>query len=366
MHDFGDKQFFEEINKIFDDFDYSKTASRKMYASIVYLANLVFNMDYIDFQSYQGDGKYHSISQSLADVNDFFEYLNPEYAYRFQNILHDTLFDLADKRIGKSVQFIYNTAKNMEDGPVSFVNNLGEVKIFYNNTLSDVIDIAHEMIHKFSIQCTDGFEPSCGEIWDFFCEVPSSTIEYLVFDYFKSKYDYQALQNRVVSRFKYNYGYAMEVLVESRLFEIFKNNNNHLSNEIIDDYLIKSQINDEIEINYIKKILNAIYSGKELIYEDSKQYLLGGVIGAYLYEQIQLDSDNNHILFNLIEVLGTNDYTKKRSYMKLSSMGFPFTKLWSIKTSPKQMVDLVSTYENYVNKVLSYVLDAEKTKVRKI
>ena len=134
-----DDEFFEKLNETISTWLYSATC--KIYeeelSKIVCLAHVIIdNTPYLDEDDKEHEEEHVDINDSINLVIEFFNSINPEYAYRMQNIIN-----LEKDTFNGKEDFSVRFHRFINKGKSSFVKGDGEVHISYNNNIGDAFSI---------------------------------------------------------------------------------------------------------------------------------------------------------------------------------------------------------------------------------
>jgi len=293
-----DDDFFIKLNDIFDkwlDLDINQVYFNEL-QNIVLLARLVIdntpNIDDIRVLE-----EYININDTIKLVIDFFERINPDYAYRIQNIISQEK-NVYNGKEDYSVKF-YSKNKVRD----SSIESDGRVKVSFDNTIADSISLAHEMTHKLS----SPYEQN-SFIKLFLVEVSSIEIELLLYDYLINNNLYKKdINSRMIDRFLNVYNSACNVLFEYTLLKLYIDNDRYISKQIFMDYIRsmdKSSKLFNIFINLAPKHLLFIYNTESLIFNVSQMYVIGLVLACDFHRSLKNNKNVLNELFKLIDILG--------------------------------------------------------------
>lgn len=260
-------------------------------------------------------------SERMAE--DFFANLNSMYLYYFQNFMQEKKSNTLPGEDQYQIKF-YLSEKCVPGLGESFVTNDGEVNVGLQGTLNDSFAIVHEITHKLSI-------PGC-EWWIdhgfSLRETPAIAMELLFEHYLQDNSNFGDYE---ISIFKEKRIRALAISAYSVYFDhilvnLYKENGNHISEEILLNYLESldknSVINDIILSNYQIFVSNIIKNNELNTYAEGK-YLIGALLGYYIADEIIEDEANKYKLFTIINVLADPDFKLKDDFKILASLGIP-------------------------------------------
>lgn len=245
------------------------------------------------------------INESINKAISFFDYIDPNYGYMFQNILQEK-----NQSGHNSVIFL----RANDYGGIRNSNVFrGDVTIEYSNNLGDVFEIVHEITHKFTSSSgqTGTFKGMLGEI-------PSITMEFLLSDYLQkdNKFDEKEIKKYKLKRISSSVNDACVILTEKILFEIYSIHKRLTENmvkeriEQLDHDSIEYEIISENFQDYLSTIVDrgcttSIYRQK---------YIYGIVFASKIHQEILEDKNNFNLLKQLIHILGNGYNISNKAY----------------------------------------------------
>ena len=238
---------FSRLNDIFDKW-LSIERNQKYIdelSDIILLVRLVFD-NTPNLDSVREFKEHIDINDSINLVIEFFNSINPEYAYRTQNIINGEKNIYGDKE-DYSVKFC-SIPKSNKNNRKSGVNFDGRVRIDYDNTIADAFSITHEMTHKLSAPYNQ-----CNLFKFFLQETSSLEMEFVLYDYLKYNEIYKEdVIYRIIDNFINAYNFSCYVLFECTLLKLYFENDNYISKEIFMDYLSSMDKSSKLFKTFIK------------------------------------------------------------------------------------------------------------------
>ena len=349
---------YEKINQIIEE----KLTNKKLSIIIEHmdeitkLANIIIEKTPDDFIRRYGN-TYVSINDSIDYVNAFFYSINPEYSYRFQNILQERIKYDSEEIPTVLFHDIYNYDYTLKQtGKTNFynskINHLGILNINYNESTQDIFVIAHEITHKF---CFAKNERS--KIKMFLSELSPITMEFLLEDYLKenSTFNIKEIATIKNNRFKSARNAAYDFIYKNIIIKLYLQNNNHISEEIIDNYFNQMDKNSKLYENFrnnIAKYLKEIADKEKLSIFESPKSIIGILMATYIYEQIQNDQNKINEFLALINLLGDSNYETKQDLETIKKLKIlPFFNQDKISINDEVLQKLSDSYEQELNKV---------------
>lgn len=320
---FEDVEQLKILNEVFKEFDEEESYDKFLYDDILKLANIILNSQFPLVM--ETEEEYKDINESIRDAYEFFLSINSSYAERFLNILNEPEIK-NNQEVGKKVKFIFTS--NEKDKAKSGIKNNGNVNIICFHTLEDVETIVHEISHKLSTPTRIDLDDVCeGTMRDFFGEVSSITMEFLLYEFLKQKNSNKEALNLILKRIDDTYQMAVRMMLENQLYLLYKQNNNLIDKNIITNYIKKNDLT-EYSMFYQQCIDDIVQTkqndNENMIFKEIKSYILGVLYGAYFYNSYyKQDKNSLKTLFVIIDELGTNDYTIDKCLQRLTKIKFP-------------------------------------------
>lgn len=288
------------------------------------------------------------LNESIKTVLNFFYYINPEYAYMFQNVLEEK--NIYNGNEDYSIRF-----HKIEDGKRnnSKVSSNGEVHIEYSETLDDIFTIGHEITHKFSQQ-----KDQDSTIKQFLGETSTITIEFLLQDYLleNTEYDSNELTTRKNNRLIETYDDAGAILFENILLDLYQKNNNCITQEILLDYLNSLDKNSKIYkilSTRGEKYLSDIVNSGSLQFNRRQRYVIGTLLASDFHIKIKENPERISELFSLIDILGHTDLSAESDLKILSNSSIPIINDNKIIASENDITRLLNGYIKEVNDIIN-------------
>ena len=300
---------------------------------------------------------YISINDSVKYANFFFLSINPEYSYRFQNILQErSTYNFEEKpsvTFNKVSNEHYILEKAGQKSALdSKINYFGSLNInYYDNTI-DTFILVHEITHKFSFT-----KNKRSKIKMFLTELSPITMEFLLDDFLKKNTDFDIQEIAIYknNRFRLARTAANNFIYESIIIKLYMQNNNHISEEIIDNYIIHMDKNSKLYENFkknIEKYIIEIANNEFMSIFMSQKYIIGILFTTYIYEQIQSDKAKTNEFFTLINLLGNASYETEQDLEKIKNLSIlPFYGQKKLTINDEVLQKLSNSYEQELNKV---------------
>lgn len=350
-----DNNFFAELNVIIKTWlenDLNKLYYKEL-KKIVPLAFIIINNTPILKE--MKINEYVSINDSIKLVIQFFNSINPEYAYIIQNIINLEKspfngredFSVKFYRVFDRDSEYYNEKCEYRD---SFVNLNGEVHIRYFNSITDAFTIAHEMTHKISYPYKQ-----FNFIKLFLAETTSTEIEFLLYDYLMRRELFIKDCNlNMVNIFAIMYKEAFKVVFDYTLLKLYEENNNHLNLQILLNYL--STLGNETILYKLFNIyglsyLRSIVKNNNLHFKSSQRYVIGILVTCDFYKRKKQGENVLNELFKLIDILGRG-YTTERDFDELKSF-LPIIDGNGFNISDSYLERLTMSYKSVLEEVLN-------------
>ncbi len=298
------------------------------------------------------------LNTSIQTVTDFFASIKPEYSSMFQNILREK--DVYNGKEDVSVKF--SKIENEYNGNHSGVGNDGSVQIDYAENLDDTFTIAHEITHKFS-------QPKNQDstIKQFLGETSTITMEFLLQDYLQESKEYndEEITVRKNNRLIETYDDAGCIIFENTLVKLYKQNNNHLTQDVLLNYLNSLDENSklyELLSTRGENYLNDIVKSGSLQFDKRQRYVIGTVLASDFHNKIQNQQEKKDELCYLIDILGHTDLVADNDLKLLDTLDIPIVNNKELKINQDNITRLSNCYKNEVNNVLSYQKTNDHTK----
>lgn len=289
------------------------------------------------------------LNTSVQTVLDFLYTVKPEYSYMFQNILQEK--NLYDGREDYSIRF-YRILDNNHNK--SEVRKDGFVHIDYSETLDDTFTVGHEITHKFS-------QPKNQDsiIKQFLGETSTISIEFLLQDYLleNTSYDSNEIATRKNNRLVETYEDAGAVLFENILLNLYKQNNNCITQDILLNYLNSLDKNSKIYqllSTRGERYLNEIVNSGSLQFHKRQRYVIGTILASDFHNKIKDNPEKISELCYLIDILGHTDLLADNDLKILSSLDIPIINNGKLSVSENDIIRLSNCYMNEVTDVLNY------------
>ena len=299
--------------------------------------------------------EYVNINDSINLVIDFLESINPEYAYRLQNIINlekGTLngeedFSVKFYRVFDMDTEYYDDKSKCRN---SFVNWNGEVHISYNNTINDAFSIAHEMTHKFS----NAYKQFNFIKW-FLAETTSTEMEFLLYDYLMSRGLFKKDNNiNIINIFAITYKEAFKVIFDYTLLKLYKENNNHINITILLNYLDtldEKSVLYKLFNKFTMFYLRSIVKENNLHFKTSQRYVIGTIVACDFYKRKQQGENVLNELFKLIDILGRG-YAIQKYFDELKSF-LPIIDVSGFNINESFLERLITSYKSVLEEVLN-------------
>lgn len=220
---------------------------------------------------------YMTLNDSLDLCREFLNNYFPQYINEFEDLLNNGTFNFIDKNSEEYETLNEDKNFSFHDAFLDENNNLKEnINIIYNHNLNDMFTIIHEFFHHTN----SSFKIVKNKMYStldrkFYTENISRFIEYLIYDFLKSKENYKEDNIRMIRLLisvdipsVNDLGYALYIISKMRDIDY----SNFYQEYLIDkkEFKIKSKlydINNKIKNdNTNKKLLEE----KELIEEEIK------------------------------------------------------------------------------------------------
>ncbi len=312
---------------------------------IIKLANIIIENTTIP--TTQASKQIVPLNESLDNVINFFHQLNPNYATMFQNVLNDGSITFYPLLKPGQIPLYPNQHYNDQ----STVDPNGTIHIDYDETLQDTYKIAHETIHKFS------YKPNSNSpIKVVAGEVPTITIDLLLQDYLteSNKYSQNDIDERLKNRLMATYEDAGAITFEYYLLHLYKQNNNHVTPQILLDYLESLNKNSNLyQLFSIKgsQYLDEIVNKGHLQFPIRQRYIIGTMLASDFYSKITNDKSKITELFYLIDILRNDNTTLIKDLDSLEKLNIPIIANKNIHISPQNLDSLTKAYIQIVDKL---------------
>lgn len=353
---------FEKLNTIIktDLSDEDSQSSFYYLDEIVKLAYIIIeNAPVIDINTFY---TYVPLSTSVKIASDFFKSLNPKFSYMFENILrHET--NIYDNKNDYSVKFqkVAPIKKEFEKlgssglcyHEVSFANLDGSVPISYTESIEDIFTIVHEMTHKFSSPKEQFYM-----LKHFLGEVTSISMEFLLKDYLIENTDYDKAEilinnrNRLMHSVYFN---SVYVIFESILLKLYKENNNHVTQDNLEQYLNsleKDSIIYQLLIYKKDEYLQQILDKNSLNFYTHQRYIIGTLLACDFHSKINDNPKKISELFSLIDILGNTKLEADKDLNILKKLDIPLIHNNQLIVTEYDLTRLRNDYKNEIADVL--------------
>lgn len=291
---------YDKLNRIIKDFFNNKDYESYLetMGNIKKLSEIfILNYNYINSSS--GFNTEISLTDSIDISNSFFKSIDKKYSKEFLRLLnsygkYDGCVDAS-----KTVEFTKISPLLINKFNRSGVTSDGKVYIDYCETVFDIFDICHEIVHRFSYK---GYESL---IKKYLGETTSILSELYLSDYLKdnTNINEEDINKYIIYRFNTAFDDAISVYIQITLIELYIKNGN--VNELILtkylDSLSKTDIYDRIYDKCISKVKNIIKSD-EMDFFIRQRYVIGLVCALELKRQNSFKSFNK-----LVEIFGKDD-----------------------------------------------------------
>lgn len=264
--------------------------------SLIKLCELVINiLKTTEFEDEIFD-YYLDINESIEKAISFFNYIDSNYGYMFQNILQEK-----NKYGCNSIRFFKTDNFGMSRNSSVF---RGDVLIEYSNNLGDLFEIVHEITHKFSTS-----SGQTGTVKGMLGEIPSITMELLLTDFLENtgRFNEKEIKKYKLHRLSSTVDNACAILTEKMLFEIYSEHKcitEDLLREKIDlldhDNPAYNIISERFE-SYLSTIVDRCCTTS--IYR--QKYIYGMVFASQIHRKILENKENINILKQWIQLLGS-------------------------------------------------------------
>lgn len=318
------------------------------FGEIVKLANIVIeNTPEICIKDYS---LVVPLNTSIQIAISFFNTINPNYSNMFQNILWEK--NTYDNKEYYSVKF--HKVKHPRES-MSEVRADGYVHLSYSDTLDDVFSICHEITHRFSAP-----KNQTSIIKQFLGETSTICIEFLLQDYLIDNEEYcsdEILKRKNNRLMFYTYDDAGSMIFEHILLQLYKKNNNYITEDILLKYLDSIDKNTnlyKLMIHRGMRYLNEIVVSGHLNFPQRQRYVIGALLASDFHNKIKSDPQKISQLCDLIDILGHTDLSTEDDLKKLSTLDIPIVKNGKLSINESDIIRLSSCYKNEVLDVMSY------------
>ncbi len=284
------------------------------------------------------------LTQAEDILISFFNSINPDYAYRFQNIMQEK-----NEKGEPLVHYI----KGSDMSEVSFN---GEIKLALTGTIEDLFALMHEMVHLFSSAYKQR-----SWIMSFFCEIPSITMEFMLYNYILREYPVysEEAQKFLLSRLAWTIQNVDFLILSKDLIDLCRPQESILSlQDRILDYLESSNYSCS-KVDTLIRELERISSNKMMNYPIAMRYVIGFVLACYFQKSIKENPETINDLCRLIQILGNSDFEFEQDILEIRKIipivGPPFKGL----TELRQYYEKCSATLSRDGLSINYIADLE-------
>lgn len=329
----------------------------RYFNEFVKLAKIIIeNTPQFDKESYSSN---IPLNDSINNVSSFLYTINQNYSEMFQNILQEK--NIYNGKEDYSVRFYkilsdlqHDEYEGQHRSNKSEVLADGRVHIDYSETLEDTFTISHEITHKFSQPKNQN-----STIKQFLGETSTISIEFLLQDFLmeSNKYSHEEIVVHKNNRLREVYDDAGAVLFENILIDLYRKNNNCITQQILLDYLNTiskdSKIYELLSVNG-ERYLNEIVNSGSLQFYKRQRYVIGTVLASNFHNTIKNDPKKKNELCYLIDILGHTNLVADDDLKIIETLDIPIIHDSEISISDSDIARLTSCYKNEVADVLNY------------